>query len=92
MPYNSDTARLAGQKSKRGQAALSSEIREKLSLITSHIIDEINIKELTSTEKIALLRILVSYTVPKLRQEKIEQELEQPLFHIEIIDKTEDVK
>ena len=92
MPYNSDTARLAGQKSKRGQAALSSEIREKLSLITSEIIDEININELTSSEKIALLRILVSYTVPKLRQEKIEQELEQPLFHIEIIDKTEDVK
>jgi len=78
MPFNSETGRLAGQKSKRGQAALSSEI-----------IDEINIKELTSSEKIALLRILVSYTVPKLRQEKIEEELEQPLFHIEIIDKTE---
>ena len=78
MPFNSETGRLAGQKSKRGQAALSSEI-----------IDEINIKELNSSEKIALLRILVSYTVPKLRQEKIEEELEQPLFHIEIIDKTE---
>ena len=59
MPFNSETGRLAGQKSKRGQAALSSEI-----------IDEINIKELTSSEK-------------------IEEELEQPLFHIEIIDKTE---
>ena len=81
MPFNSETGRLAGQKSKRGQAALSSEI-----------IDEINIKELTSSEKIALLRILVSYTVPKLRQEKIEEELEQPLFHIEIIDKIEDEK
>jgi hypothetical protein len=92
MPFNSETGRLAGQKSKRGQAALSSEIREKLSLITSEIIDEINIKELTSSEKIALLRILVSYTVPKPKTEGLEQELEQPLFHIEIIDKTEDVK
>jgi len=36
--------------------------------------------------------VAVFYTVPKLRQEKIEQELEQPLFHIEIIDKSEDVK
>ena len=89
MPFNSETGRLAGQKSKRGQGVLSKEIREKLSLITSELIDEIDIKELTSTEKIALLRILVSYTVPKLRQEQIEQELEQPLFHIEIIDKTE---
>ena len=89
MPFNSETGRLAGQKSKRGQGVLSKEIREKLSLITSELIDEINIQELTSTEKIALLRILVSYTVPKLRQEKIEQELEQPLFHIEIIDKSE---
>ena len=92
MPFNSETGRLAGQKSKRGQGALSKEIREKLSLITSEVIDEINIKELTSTEKIALLRILVSYTVPKLKTEGLEQELEQPLFHIEIIDKTEDVK
>ena len=89
MPFNSETGRLAGQKSKRGQGALSKKIREKLSLITSELIDEIDIKELTSTEKIALLRILVSYTVPKLRQEQIEQDLEQPLFHVEIIDKTE---
>jgi|FLOH01.1.fsa_nt_gi hypothetical protein len=92
MPYNSDTARLAGQKSKRGQGALSKELRDKLSLITSDLIDEINIKELNPSEKIALLRILVSYTVPKLKTEGLEQELEQPLFHIEIIDKTEDVK
>ena len=89
MPFNSETGRLAGQKSKRGQAALSKELRDKLSLITSDLIDEINIQELTSTEKIALLRILVSYTVPKLKTEGLEQELEQPLFHIEIIDKTE---
>ena len=54
--------------------------------------DDINIKELNPSEKIALLRILVSYTVPKLKTEGLEQELEQPLFHIEIIDKTEDVK
>ena len=92
MPFNSETGRLAGQKSKRGQGALSKELRDKLSLITSDLIDDINIKELNPSEKIALLRILVSYTVPKLKTEGLEQELEQPLFHIEIIDKTEDVK
>ena len=92
MPYNSDTARLAGQKSKRGQGTLSKELRDKLSLITSDLIDDINIKELNPSEKIALLRILVSYTVSKLKTEGLEQELEQSLFHIEIIDKTEDVK
>ena len=86
MPFTSDTGRLAGQKSKRGQGLASKELRAKLSLITSVLIDEINIQDLTTAERIALLRVLAAYTIPKPRIEAIEQETQPMYFQVEIIE------
>ncbi len=85
MSFNSNTARAAGQKSKRGKATYTTEIREKLNNLTDYLIEDLNIQELDTNEKIALLRILLAFTLPK---PKINNETqEQKHFTVEVIDK-----
>ena len=85
MPFNSNTARVAGQKSKRGKAKYTAEIREKLNNLTDYLIQDLNIQDLDTNEKLALLRILLAYTLPK---PKIDNETqEQKHFTVEVIDK-----
>tara|TARA_Y200000002_G_scaffold149137_1_gene123208 strand:- start:284 stop:547 length:264 start_codon:yes stop_codon:yes gene_type:complete len=85
MPFNSNTARVAGQKSKRGKAKYTAEIREKLNNLTDYLIQDLNIQDLDTNEKLALLRILLAYTLPK---PKIDNEVqEQKHFTVEVIDK-----
>jgi hypothetical protein len=85
MPFNSNTARVAGQKSKRGKAKYTTEIREKLNNLTDYLIQDLNIQDLNNNEKLALLRILLAYTLPK---PKIDNEVqEQKHFTVEVIDK-----
>ena len=85
MPFNSNTARVAGQKSKRGKAKYTAEIRDKLNNLTDYLIQDLNIQDLDTSEKLALLRILLAYTLPK---PKIDNEVqEQKHFTVEVIDK-----
>ena len=85
MPFNSNTARVAGQKSKRGKAKYTTEIRDKLNNLTDYLIQDLNIQDLDTNEKLALLRILLAYTLPK---PKIDKEVqEQKHFTVEVIDK-----
>ena len=85
MPFNSNTAREAGQKSKRGKAKYTTEIRDKLNNLTDYLIQDLNIQDLDTNEKLALLRILLAYTLPK---PKIDNEVqEQKHFTVEVIDK-----
>ena len=85
MPFNSNTARVAGQKSKRGKAKYTAEIREKLNNLTDYLIQDLNIQDLDTNEKLALLRILLAYTLPK---PKIDTQVqEQKHFTVEVIDK-----
>jgi len=85
MPFNSNTARVAGQKSKRGKAKYTAEIRDKLNNLTDYLIQDLNIQDLNNNEKLALLRILLAYTLPK---PKIDNEVqEQKHFTVEVIDK-----
>ena len=85
MPFNSNTARVAGQKSKRGKAKYTAEIRDKLNNLTDYLIQDLNIQDLDTNEKLALLRILLAYTLPK---PKIDNETqEQKHFTVEVIDK-----
>ncbi len=84
MPFNSNTARVAGQKSKRGKAKYTTEIRDKLNNLTDYLIQDLNIKDLDTNEKLALLRILLAYTLPK---PKIDNEVqEQKHFTVEVVD------
>ena len=85
MPFNSNTARVAGQKSKRGKAKYTTEIRDKLNNLTDYLIQDLNIQDLDTNEKIALLRILLAYTLPKPRIDNETQE--QKHFTVEVIDK-----
>ena len=85
MPFNSNTARVAGQKSKRGKAKYTTEIRDKLNNLTDYLIQDLNIQDLDTNEKLALLRILLAYTLPKPR---VDNEItEQKHFTVEVIDK-----
>ena len=68
---------------------MSSEIRDKLSYLTDSLIESIDITTLSISDRIALLRILVGYTVPKIASEKQVVEKEEMSFQVEIIDKLE---
>lgn len=89
MPFNSETGKLAGQKSVRGKDKVGSELRNKLKDLADHLIDSIDIHSLNNSERISLLRILVSYTVPKLAIERPSLNNEERLFQVEIIDRIE---
>ena len=84
MGFTSETATEAGRRSKRGKAKHSSELRAKLSELTDELIDTIEIESLSQSERIALLRILATYTIPRLKHEQLEQ-VETKQFEIQII-------
>ena len=84
MGFTSETAREAGKKSKRGKAKHSSELRAKLSELSDELIDTIDIESLSQPERIALLRILATYTIPKLKHEQVEEN-EPHQFEVHII-------
>ena len=65
MPFNSDTAREAGKKSKRGKARLGQELKEKLEQLSNEIVETIKIEELSNSEKVRLLATVCSYILPK---------------------------
>ena len=85
MPFNSQTAKEAGKKSKRGKAKHSSEIREMLRDLATQTLNNINTEQLTNSERIALLRRLINYTVPKLQTERSET-TEHKEFTVTVID------
>jgi hypothetical protein len=84
MGFSSETAKLAGKKSRRGKGRHSSEIRQTLSDLATKTLNTINTEELSNSERIALLRILVNYTVPKLQTERIETN-QHKHFTIEVL-------
>lgn len=84
MPFNSETGRLAGSKSKRGKAKHSSELRSKICEITNDLIESIEIEELSTNDRIALLRILMNYSIPKLKDEN-EEKTESSEYTIHIV-------
>ena len=68
MSFNSETARLAGKKSKRGPAkVLPPTIKEKLKILYEDTLDYliINQNELSPSERIKLLTHISNYILPK---------------------------
>ena len=74
MPFTKETASRAGKKSKRGKDILDSELKEKLKLRFLDILESIDKKELTSTEKLKYLQLSINYILPK-TQERYSQEI-----------------
>ena len=71
MPFTKETASRAGKKSKRGKDVLDSELKEKLKLRFLEILDSIDKKELTSTEKLKFLQLSINYIIQKAQEKKI---------------------
>ena len=74
MPFTKETASKAGKKSKRGRDLLDSELKEKLKLRFLDILESIDKKELTSTEKLKYLQLSINYIIPKALEKKIESQ------------------
>ena len=67
MPFNSNTARLAGKKSKRGKSKLTPTIEDKLDLLVAENLDYLlgHLDELTNSERIKLTQMTLNFIVPK---------------------------
>ena len=68
MSFTPETAKIAGQLSKRGPAkVLPPSTKEKLNILYDDMLDDliINQKNLSYSEKIKLVQIISNYIVPK---------------------------
>ena len=68
MPFNSDTARQAGKKSKRGPSfKISHPVREKLKFVLEDQLDYFinNPEELSTSDRIKILNTAIYYLMPK---------------------------
>jgi len=74
MPFTKETASRAGKKSKRGKNVLDSDLKENLKINFLEILESIDKKELTSTEKLKYLQLSINYILPK-TQERYSQEI-----------------
>jgi hypothetical protein len=68
MPFNSESAKEAGKKSKRPPSPkMDPSIKEKLDLLYEELLDDllVNAKSLTKQEKIRLFLSISNYILPK---------------------------
>ena len=80
-----------GSLSKRGKSKFSKEVKVYLEETSHKLIQDLNIQDLTTYEKIQFLRIVLPYILSKKKASSSDDMVEdQPIF-IEIIDKTSDV-
>jgi len=82
MPFNSESASLGGQKSKRGKS-LSSEVRNQITEVAEELIRAIDIASLSNKDKVLYLKAIMPFILPK--NEKIETNPMPTEFQIEII-------
>jgi hypothetical protein len=80
MPFNRQSASIAGKSSKRGKSVLTKEIKEVLGQNFIKILDTLKIEELTTTEKIKLLQLSINYIIPKAIEKNVE--VQQPIQSI----------
>ena len=83
MPFDSNTARLAGQKSKRGKDKLTYELKQKLNYLADDILSSLEVSSLSTSERINLLKIIAPYTIPKI-QDVQEEDVRE--YRIEVVD------
>ena len=68
MPFNKDTAREAGKKSKRGPSKkLEPNIKDKMELLYEEVLDHLLMhqKELSMSDRVKLVQSLSNYLLPK---------------------------
>jgi len=80
MPFNPESAKIAGSLSKRGPAkVLPPTTKEKLNILYEDLLEDliINQKDLSNSEKIKLVQIISNYIVPKTKPIRDEATLEK---------------
>ena len=80
MPFNRQSASIAGKSSKRGKAEVTKEIKKNLGRTFQEILDSIIIEELTTTEKIKFLQLSINYIIPKAIEKNVG--VQQPIQSI----------
>ena len=68
MAFNSETARLAGKKSKRGPSKnLHENIRKKMEILYEDVLDHLIVhqEELSMSDRVKLIQSLSNYLLPK---------------------------
>jgi hypothetical protein len=73
MPFDKESARLAGQKSRRGRAKkLDPTIREKMELLYEEVLDHLIMhqEELSNSDRVRLVQSLSNYLLPKAKSVK----------------------
>ena len=71
MPFTKETASRAGKKSKRGKNVLNSDLKENLKINFLEILESIDKKELTPTEKLKFLQLSINYILPKISENQV---------------------
>jgi len=82
MPFNSESASLGGQKSKRGKS-IATEVRNQITKVAEELIRAIDIASLSNKDKVLYLKAIMPFILPK--NEKIETNPMPTEFQIEII-------
>lgn len=80
MSFTSETARLAGQKSKRGKAKkLEPNIKEKMELLYEEVLDHLIMHqdELSNSDRVRLVQSLSNYLLPKTKSVRDQYTIEQ---------------
>jgi len=80
MPYNSETAKIAGALSKRGPAKIVPlNVKEKMELLYEDLLDHLitHQEDLTMSERVKLLQNLSNYLVPKVKPIRDEETLQK---------------
>lgn len=80
MSFTSETARLAGQKSKRGKAKkLEPNIKEKMELLYEEVLDHLIMHqdELSNADRVRLVQSLSNYLLPKTKSIRDQYTIEQ---------------
>ena len=70
MPFNKETAREAGKKSKRGPSKkLEPNIKDKMELLYEEVLDHLLMhqKELSMSDRVKLVQSLSNYLLPKVK-------------------------
>ena len=80
MPFNEETARLAGKKSKRGKAKqLDPTIKDKMEILYESVLDHLIVHqtELSMSDRVRLVQSLSNYLLPKTKSVRDEFTLEK---------------
>jgi hypothetical protein len=82
MPFNSESASLGGQKSKRGKS-IATEVRNQIAEVAEELIIAIDIPSLSNKDKVLYLKAIMPFILSK--NERIDTNQIPTEFQIEII-------